>query len=138
MGFYASNNNLEGEIPRTIGNNPKLEVIILHDNNLSGPIPRELANLTLDVEHDEYIDLSRNNFSCYESELINLCERSIKVDQAGFPSWEEFCSDFAGVCSDDSEIWLEAECQTIGSEWQVNNDSEEASNEIYISTSDNN
>ncbi|KAI3956816.1 hypothetical protein MKW92_020815 [Papaver armeniacum] len=54
-----SNNDFEGEIPKSIGNLTSLCVLNFSNNALEGPIPSTFGNLT----HLESLDLSRNKLT---------------------------------------------------------------------------
>ncbi|CBI20588.3 unnamed protein product, partial [Vitis vinifera] len=57
LGVVASNNNLSGEVPKSLGN-CRME-ISNNKNKLSGPIPKALGSLP----NLNYLDLSENQFS---------------------------------------------------------------------------
>ncbi len=62
------NNNLEGQIPETLGNLTALTYLDLDKNNFEGAVPSSIANLT----NLQALWLSRNNLTSLPNEIGNL------------------------------------------------------------------
>ncbi|KAJ0909693.1 putative non-specific serine/threonine protein kinase [Helianthus annuus] len=57
--LYLNDNNLSGEIPRTLGSVPLLQLLNMRGNMISGSLPSSLMNLS----YLKVLDLGRNNLA---------------------------------------------------------------------------
>ncbi len=105
--LWLDDNKLTGKIPTSIGDLTNLELLLLDHNQLQGNIPASIGNLSLN-----FLELNDNNLNeCYDANLSNLCTQlpialnSWMSDGNNFTAtWEDFCNDESGVCSNTQEI----------------------------------